>query len=643
MDFFEQQEVARRKTSLLVFYYVMAVALIVVAVYLAVSFAFSLGGDAGSAAWLDWNPVRFFSVLAGTGLIVLSGTVYKIAQLAQGGAAVAGLLGGRAILTNTRDVSERRLLNVVEEMALASGTPIPRVYVLDEENAINAFAAGFNTRDAVIAVTRGTLETLTRDELQGVIGHEFSHILNGDMRLNIRLMGVLFGILLIALIGQGTLRVLGRTRTRSRSGKGNGGIVIILLLAVLLMAIGYVGVFFAKLIKSAVSRQREFLADAASVQFTRNPSGLASALRKIWKRRGSRLSAVHAEEASHLFFADGLANAWVSLMATHPPIEERIRRIDPSLLAVPDAEPEGAVSRRSAPPARPVAAMADVAPDGAGMIGLAGELDADGLALAEASVTGLPESLRAAAQSPVEAEAILLALLLSSDAALRSRQLAALREGGDSGPADGVAAVLPAVDVLPGPARAPLAALAVAGLRDTTAERYEAFRRRLDATIAGDNAISLFEYMLQRMIRRRLDPVFRKTRTVPTTFYGARSLAEPVSTLLSSLAYWGADTEQDAVRAFRAGAAVLPSGQPFSLRPADRCGLDAVDLALGEIESASPLMKRLVLRACAACVASDRKVTVDEAELIRAVADAFDCPIPPLAIPANPPHRIAAV
>jgi Zn-dependent protease with chaperone function len=273
MDFFEHQEVARRKARLLVFYYLVAVALITVAVYLAVSFAFSLGGESGGGDWAWWNPVRFLSVLAATGLTVVSGTVYKVSQLAQGGEAVAGLLGGRIVPTNTRDASERRLLNVVEEMALASGTPIPRVYVLDEEPAINAFAAGFSTRDAVIAVTRGTLESLNRDELQGVIAHEFSHILNGDMRLNIRLMGVLFGILLIALVGRGALHAMGRGRVRSRSGKGGGGVAIILLLAVLLMVIGYIGVFFAKLIKSAVSRQREYLADASSVQFTRNPAG----------------------------------------------------------------------------------------------------------------------------------------------------------------------------------------------------------------------------------------------------------------------------------------------------------------------------------------------------------------------------------
>jgi Zn-dependent protease with chaperone function len=632
MDFFEHQEVARRKTRLLVFYYFVALALIAIAVYLAVSFALSLAAADrdGLLAW--WDPLRFLTVLASTGVLVASGTAYKVAQLAQGGASVAGLLGGRIIPTNTREPSERRLLNVVEEMALASGTPIPRVYVLDEEHSINAFAAGFSTQDAVVAVTRGTLDTLNREELQAVIAHEFSHILNGDMRLNIRLMGVLFGILLIALIGRGALRAVGRGRTRSRSGKGGGGVVVILALAVLLIVIGYIGVFFAKLIKSAVSRQREFLADASSVQFTRNPSGVASALRKIWKRAGSRVNAVHAEEASHFFFANGLASSWFSAMATHPPIEERIRRIDPTFLTASARELELEVGVRVHPVARSGSsqALAGFAPDGAGVIGRTGALDADSLAAAESAIAGIPESLRIAAQSPTDAEAVVLALLISSDPGLRSRQVAALREGSDGAVADRVAAVLPAVEALPQAARAPLAGLAVTGLRDSSSERYEAFRRRLDDTIAGDNEISLFEFMLQRMVRRRLDPVFRKIRQPPVWYYGLRPLVGPVSTLLSSLAYWGANVEDEAVRAFAAGKAVLPGDRAWTLQPVDRCGLDAVDEALRHIETASPLIKRQVLGACAACVASDRKVTADEGELIRAVADSLDCPIPPL-------------
>lgn len=641
MDFFEHQEVARRKTRLLVGYYILAVVLITMAVYAAVSFAFSLTADSESGPIAWWDSARFLIVALATGAVFISGTTYKIAQLAQGGAAVASLLGGRPIPANTRETSERRLLNIVEEMAIASGTPIPQAFVMDEEASINAFAAGFGTRDAVVAVTRGALDGLTRDELQGVIAHEFSHILNGDMRLNIKLIGVLHGILLIALIGQGTLRTLGRSRTHSssRKGKGNGGIAVILLLAFLLMLIGYIGVFFAKLIKSAVSRQREFLADASSVQFTRNPSGLASALRKIWKRAGSQLQTAHAEEASHLFFANGLASSWMSLMATHPAMDERIRRIDPAFLTAPAPE------RRHAPPVVPapsttppsaapvVAGLAGFAP-AAGVMARVGALEANDLAIAASDVAVLPNTLREAVRTPAEAEAVLLAMLLAPDRTMRSQQMQALRDASCATLAEQMESFCPALASLPRRMRLPLASLAVAALRDMRPEDYETFRERMLHLVESDTEVDLFEFMLQRMVQRRLDPVFRKTPSAPVRYYGMRALVDPVSGLLSCLASWGADTHEQAVAAFRAATASLPTGLPFAMRPPEECGLPAVDAALLQLIGASPLLKRQILQACIACVLSDRTVTDEEAELVCAVADSLDCPLPRLTVGA---------
>ncbi len=286
MDFFEHQDVARRKTGLMILYFCVAVVLTITGVYLATAVAFHFAqstSDGSAQPPLDlWDPTLAAGV-AGTTLIVIAlGSLYKISVLSGGGTAVAEALGGRPIEPSTRDLDERVVLNVVEEMAIASGTPVPPVYLLGDEEGINAFAAGHSGGDAVIGVTRGCVRLLSRDELQGVIAHEFSHILNGDMRLNIRLIGVVHGILVVALAGYFIMRSVGYSSHRSRSNRNSGGgVIAIIVFGLSLYVIGYLGVFFGKLIKSAVSRQREFLADASSVQFTRNPGGITGALQKI--------------------------------------------------------------------------------------------------------------------------------------------------------------------------------------------------------------------------------------------------------------------------------------------------------------------------------------------------------------------------
>jgi Zn-dependent protease with chaperone function len=276
----------------------------------------------GRFQFILWDPKLFLGVTVGVLAVIFIGSAYKTNELAGGGGSVATLMGGRLVNSNTTDPDERKLLNVVEEMAIASGVPVPQVYVLDEERAINAFAAGHTTSDAAIGVTRGCIQMLSRDQLQGVIGHEFSHILNGDMRLNLRLIGIIFGLLCIATIG----RVL--LSARSRSSRDNNALPLIGLALVLL---GAIGVFFGRLIQAAVSRQREFLADASSVQFTRNPGGLSGALQKIGQYGyGSRLESEHAPDMCHMFFGNGVGEPFFGLLATHPPIPDRVRAIDPT-------------------------------------------------------------------------------------------------------------------------------------------------------------------------------------------------------------------------------------------------------------------------------------------------------------------------
>ena len=331
MDFFHSQDVARRKSFLLLTYFVLALLAMILALYVVVLIALGAGRTEHlmrDAVETWWHP----EVLAGVVVLVMFtvslGTLYKTWELRGGGEALASGLGGRRLSPETTDLSERRLLNVVEEMALASGVPVPPVYLLDNEQSINAFAAGYMPGDAVIGINRGTLDHLSRDELQGVIAHEFSHILNGDMRLNLRLIGLLHGILLLAVIGYYIMRISGSSRGSSSRKKGGAGQIV--LIGIGMYIIGYIGLFFARLIKAAVSRQREYLADAAAVQFTRNPGGIGGALKKIGGlSAGSLLQTPEAETASHMFFGNAIRGLWFPGFATHPPLPERIRRIDP--------------------------------------------------------------------------------------------------------------------------------------------------------------------------------------------------------------------------------------------------------------------------------------------------------------------------
>ena len=331
MDFFAQQEKTRKKTKWLVIYFILAVAAMIVAIYIASLLIFS-GVQLHQHRFNDeqpqfdlWNPQIFLGVALGTIAVILIGSSYKTMALAAGGSAVSEMMGARLVSANTTDPDERKLLNVVEEMAIASGVPVPQVYVMDDENGINAFAAGHKPGDATVTVTRGCMKLLSRDELQGVIGHEFSHILNGDMRLNLRLMGTIFGILCLAIIG----RILLQTARGGGRSRGQNPLPI---LGLALLIIGYIGVFFGRLIQAAVSRQREFLADASSVQFTRNPNGITGALKKIGGlgENGSRLAHARSEELSHMFFSNGISEAFIGLLETHPPLDERIRAFDPN-------------------------------------------------------------------------------------------------------------------------------------------------------------------------------------------------------------------------------------------------------------------------------------------------------------------------
>jgi len=636
MDFFERQDKARRKTKLLVFYFIVAIGLLILASYAAV---FAIFGqkevfDAmGESSFTLWQPDLFLFTTFGTLTVIAFGSVFKTLQLSKGGSAVAEMLDGRLINSNATATDERKLLNVVEEMAIASGIPVPQVYLLEDEAGINAFAAGYSTGDAAIGVTRGGMQMLSRDQLQGVIGHEFSHILNGDMRLNLRLMGLIFGILCLTVVG----RVLLRTR-----GKKNP----LPLLGLALIVIGFVGVFFGRLIQAAVSRQREFLADAASVQFTRNPDGLAGALKKIGGlSSGSKLETPHAQEASHLFFANGLGSSLTGLMATHPPLPERIRALDPgwdgklpTITPPQPAQPPplpAAEPRRTQPPPLPpplpVIPIIEAAVTAQALLPDVGRPTTAHLQYAADLRQSLPEALKSAARDPLGASALTYALLLSHDPAAREKQIADLAAATSDPIVDETLTLWPEAQNVPVQTKIPLVDLALPALRQLSPAQFHEFRGAVRALVESDRQIDLFEYMLQKIVLHHLEPNFVPTPKKVTQYYDLKPLAADCGVLLSAMAYAGQEDLAQVEAAFARGAQLLSNmaKNEIPFLPKADCDLPRLDAALERLALAVPQIKKNALNACAETIAADGILQGPEAELLRAIADSLDCPIPP--------------
>lgn len=654
MDFFERQDQARRNTKLLVVYFILGVAMLTLAVYAAAlgiltgvaSSRHHRGYDQETQLVL-WNPQIFFGAAIGTLAVIALGSGFKTLELAQGGSTVATMLGGRLVDPTTADPDERKLRNVVEEMAIAAGVPVPQIYLLPQENGINAFAAGHSTSDAVVAVTAGAVRLLNRDELQGVIGHEFSHILNGDMRLNLRLMGAIFGILCLAVIG----RVLLYTRSRDSKDKNP-----LPLLGLALIVIGWIGVVFGRLIQAAVSRQREFLADASSVQFTRNPAGLAGALKKIGGLSiGSKLEAAHAAEASHMYFGNGMGESFFHLMNTHPSLGERIRAIDPSFDGafppVSFAEVEREAPRVAPPPRSPLPFPFPGLPRAqVGMAGLVppviaaqtvmastGNPSSAHLRYAEGLRVAIPASLQAAAHEGLGASTLVYGLLLSDDEAVYRKQLDELTATTSAAVCQETLRVLPEVRAVATHAKLPLVDLAIPGLRHLSPTQFQQFRDAVQKLVESDGEIDLFEYVLQKTVLRHLEPYFLQARKPTIQYYALKPLAADCTILLSALAYLGQDEPAKIEFAFQQGAQALSYAAQVQLRlvTAEECELAQVDAALNRLCQAVPQIKKNVLNACAQTVAADGVIQEMEAELLRAIADTLDCPIPPF-IPAQP-------
>jgi Zn-dependent protease with chaperone function len=634
MDFFESQATARRKSRRLIVYFVIAVFLIILTLYAVALVTMRFTSTAHLFAPVSyWHPDVFAVVVVLTLFVIGGGSLFKILVLRRGGPAVAEMLGARPAVPDTRDLKERRFLNVVEEMAIASGTPVPAVYVLDEEPGINAFAAGYSVNDAAVAVTRGALDHLDRDELQGVVAHEFSHILNGDMRLNVRLIGVLHGILLLAIIGRTMFHVSARGQAFAGRRREKSSSAHLLIIGLALLVVGSIGVFFGKLIKSAVSRQREYLADAAAVQFTRNPEGIAGALKKIGgMSQGSRIDNPHADELSHLFFSNALRSPFGGVFSTHPPLEDRIRRLDPSFDGVFPRLPaldEVRSERRETPGVSGLAPeRLEFSPDR--LVRSVGSPTPATLAYAAALLREIPGELRRAGRDPFEAEALVFALLLDPEPEVRDRQLRVVLDRGGLAVRKRAESLFRLLDRAEAAIRLPLLDLALPGLRSLSSPQYQTFRGAVRELIEADRRVTLFEFALLKILERHLEAHVESRPPSPERYGSLEAVAESAVIVLSAMAHAGTEDPEKARKAFRAGTDRLAAGGGLSLLDPERSGIDRLDTALSQLAEATPPVKKRILEACAACAAHDGSLTSEEAELLRAVAESIDCPMPPV-------------
>ena len=607
MNFFRAQDEARGRTTKLVVLLVLAIVVLAGTLYaLAVlgQHKLSRRGE------LDWFQGDLFFWTAGVALIVIiGGSLLRIAELSKGGGAIAERLGGRLLTANTADLAERRYLNVVQEMALASGLPVPLCYVIDGDETINAFAAGNSPQDAAVGVTRGALRNLNRDELQGVIAHEFSHIGNGDMKLNLRLIGAIAGLTALAQLGYIFFRLAGSVR-----GKNSAPIALGMVLAgIVVLLIGSGGILFGKIIQASVSRQREYLADASAVQFTRNPLGLASALKKVAGLSGAQREASSAElEAQHMFFA-GSAGFLESLFSSHPPIGERIRRVDPAFdghipdvapVAVTDAEPVSGLSGRAVATPPPLPTSTRAVPtdlqiqDSVGFRGV------------------IPGALREASEDPVSAMAVVLGLILRNDPTQRAAQLAqaeALAGGEVVKEARRLDALLRAV---PAGSRVALLDLSMPALRQLSPAQVAAFRKALER--AGYEAEDgLIVLLIQASMRRYLS-----TEKNPPSRPG--DVAAACGLVLSAVVQTSGEDPSAQGRAYVLGVGVLGmSGLAPTMVPSPQVDLAKVDEALAVIAGQAVPSRRQFVRAIGAAMLHDGRAEPAEVEIVRAVADSL--------------------
>jgi Zn-dependent protease with chaperone function len=639
VDFFARQEQTRRTSRMLVGAFLLAFIVCALATTAAGAIALRLYMEnnalfLGTETWTEWLAAHLTLVAAvavGTLAVMILASLYRAASLSSGGGQVARMLGATAVTGEGSDPLQRRLINVVEEIALASGVPVPEIYVLEQEAGINAFAAGLSHANAAITVTRGALERLDRAELQGVIAHEFSHILNGDMRLNQQLIGLSFGILVLSLAGRWLLR----SARYARRGRNSGGVAAALAIGVGLAVIGSIGLLCTRLIKAGVSRQREALADASAVQFTREPQGLAGALKKI-AGFGGRITSVETEEVAHMLFERG-RRSFAGWFATHPPLIERIKALEPTfdprdlpapsnpLAAPPPSSDAPALASHLADFAGPPAAAAAADP-----LERAGKTERPeiGGALRDA----LPEEIYQAARARDASLLLVLGLALAGNAGARERQLTLIENQLGAVRAAQCRRLFDDLTRVELRLRLPVLELALPALKQRPADQIRYLLELLGKISALDTEARLFDYVLLRVLEAYLLAQPGALRDGAAAKPSKVALRDSVHALLVNVAAFGATDSATARAAYAAGVAAIgaPAAEaPTFEPPAAARDLAKLDAALRALATLRPNDKLRILRGVHAAIRADRKVAVDEAELFRAIAATLDCPLPP--------------
>ena len=652
MDFFGYQEKARRKS----FFLIVGVLLAALAVIIGVNFLVliflgwqSIAGVTGIGAGgtISFNNLlspQFLShhsnvLLASTGVVAsLMGisSAGKVMSLRDGGGKVARQLGGDLITAGHNDPLRRRLYNVVEEISIASGVPVPEVYILEEEAGINAFAAGYTQSDAAVAVTRGALETFDRAELQGVIAHEFSHILNGDMRINIRLMGVVFGILILSIIGR---KLLSSNRySRSRSSSKGVGVIVIAGLG--LMIIGYAGLFFARWLKASISRQREYLADASAVQFTRDPEGISSALKKIAVHSNKSYLRADSEEVSHMLFGDGERPNYFSskLFATHPALLDRIQRFEPRFkqqhLAEFAKRWQSKEKHAQAKQAEKEAKKQQRSKKRSGfdinnMLEDIGHPSLEQILLAAAITDSIPSAIEQAAHSPEWAPEVVLLAILSASPEIRERQLDIIGQEMGHWTDQKMEHLLSNAQALTVEHRLPLLEMAFPQIKHRPLTELETLLNTIQKMVTVDQQIDTFEYLLFKQLELQIQD---KSRPDKAVLHGTKRLSSKKKEclhLISVLAMHGSDNISDAKQAFKEG--LLSLEWPESELPLTKNWSEKLDAALMELNLLHPQEKKKLVIAMAKVILSDGKVKIQEHELLRAICASLHIPLPVLA------------
>jgi Zn-dependent protease with chaperone function len=649
VDFYAEQDNARRKTRVLVLLFVVAVVLLIgitniliaAMIYLlgASSLPFA-GGDTIDGAMQWFTAERFAWVCMGVMGSIFVVVLFKWAQLSAGGKGVAERLGGERILPQTDDPQQRRCLNVVEEMALAAGLPVPPVYVLAKERGINAFAAGISPADAVIGITQGSLNSFNREQMQGVIAHEFSHILNGDMRLNIRLAALLKGITFVGDVGEMVVRG-GSRRHGSRSSSRRSPQLLAIGMA--LWVVGWLGGLFAGFIKAAVSRQRELLADASAVQFTRNPGGVADALKVIGGHvPGTTIVEVRASELSHIFFGQ-VGSGLVQVFATHPPLPERIRKVEPGwdgeyIYQERSSHYEGTVldkqrraqeRKEAATTSAAIIAAAVLGPGAEAAVrdaGFTASSDA-GLSAGSPPAPGVSPQLAEQAHDPLGANAIVYGLLLSRDPVEQDAQIELIGGAGVRGLAITVADMAAELAALPVEWRLPLLEMSLPALKCMSPQQYRSFKETLLKVVRADSKIDLYEWCIYQVVRHYLDPEFLQVKASAPRYRKPVHVRQEYRTVVSVLAWRGHVDEVERERAFHRGVESVGLYN-LTLRPLEECSVTEFSKSVHKLADCYPLLKPRLLKGMAACAAHDGELTVQEREILVAVAAVMDCPLP---------------